>query len=135
MKYVSTCSCGSVSLRTNSEPTRVSICHCFACQKRTGSVFGVQARFLKNQVQTEGKTTQYVRLADEDEKIIYHFCPTCGSTVYWFLESLPEIVGTGIGNFANPNFPVPTVAVFEHRKHSWVEMPKLEIQCFDKINQ
>jgi hypothetical protein len=29
---------------------RVSICHCFACQKRTGSAFGYQARFPREQI-------------------------------------------------------------------------------------
>jgi hypothetical protein len=135
MKHTSTCSCGEVKLTTESEPSRISICHCFACQKRTGSVFGVQARFFRDQVFTEGKTTQYVRVTDDDEKITFHFCPKCGATVFWFLESLPNLIGTGVGNFADPNFPIPTVAVFESRKHPWVEMPGLELEHFDKINQ
>ena len=131
MKYSSSCSCGQVKLTTPSDPTRISICHCFACQKRTGSVFGVQARFLRDQVVTEGKTTQYVRLTEDDDKIVYHFCPQCGATVFWYIESLPELIGTGVGNFTNPNFPTPTVAVYEARKHSWVEMPNLRIEHID----
>lgn len=94
-------------------------------------MFGVQARFLRDQVVTEGKTTQYVRLTEDDDKIVYHFCPQCGATVFWYIESLPELIGTGVGNFTNPNFPTPTVAVYEARKHSWVEFPNLNIEHFD----
>ena len=135
MKHKSSCSCGEVRLTTESVPMRVSICHCFACQKRTGSVFGVQARFLRNQVHTEGVTTQYVRVTEDDEKITFHFCPKCGSTVFWYLESLPDLIGTGVGNFTDPAFPAPTVAVFEFRKHSWIDLPGLRVEHFDKVNQ
>src|SRR5919204_5009000 len=41
------------------ERFRVSICHCLACQRRTGSVFGVQARFDVEQVSTEGAFRRY----------------------------------------------------------------------------
>jgi DNA topoisomerase IB len=39
------CSCGQLAVVTRAEPIRISICHCLACQRRTGSVFGTQARF------------------------------------------------------------------------------------------
>ncbi|MCZ6616567.1 MAG: aldehyde-activating protein, partial [Gammaproteobacteria bacterium] len=39
------CSCGNLRLTARGDPIRVSVCHCHACQRRTGSVFGVQARF------------------------------------------------------------------------------------------
>ena len=84
---------------------------------------------------TEGKTTQYVRIAEDGEKITFHFCPNCGSTVFWYLESLPDLVGTGVGNFTDPGFPTPTVAVFESRKHAWVNLADLQIEHFDQINQ
>lgn len=40
---------------------RISICHCHACQKRTGSAFGVQARFPKDQVVIAGASTAFTR--------------------------------------------------------------------------
>jgi hypothetical protein len=39
------CSCGQLRVTVSGEPVRVSICHCFACQQRTGSSYGYQARF------------------------------------------------------------------------------------------
>ena len=52
------CSCGQLSVTCEGEPVRISICHCNACQKRTGSVFGTQARFPREQVTIEGRSTQ-----------------------------------------------------------------------------
>lgn len=39
------CSCGQLQIEVQGEPVRVSVCHCLACQRRTGSLFGEQARF------------------------------------------------------------------------------------------
>jgi hypothetical protein len=49
-----TCSCGQLRVIAQGEPVRVSICHCRACQRRTGSAFGIQARWPWDQVKTEG---------------------------------------------------------------------------------
>ena len=60
---------------TRGEPTRVSICHCLACQKRTGSVFAAQARFPVDAVVVAGRSRQYVRTGDEGTSARFHFCP------------------------------------------------------------
>ena len=39
------CSCGQFRLEVEGDPIRISVCHCLACQRRTGSAFGAQARF------------------------------------------------------------------------------------------
>ena len=35
---------------------RISMCHCLACQRRTGSAFGVQARWPRDQVESPDGT-------------------------------------------------------------------------------
>jgi len=42
---LASCSCGQLTAQVVGEPVRISICHCLACQRRTGSVFGEQAGF------------------------------------------------------------------------------------------
>ena len=44
------CSCRQLRLTVEGEPELVSLCHCLACQRRTGSAFGVQAAFTSDQV-------------------------------------------------------------------------------------
>ena len=45
------------------------------------------------------------------------------STVYWEGEGFPGYVAVAIGSFADPNFPAPTIAVWEEARHSWVSLP------------
>ena len=59
------CSCGQLRVTVQGEPLRVSVCHCLACQKRTGSVFGQQARFDRSGFAASGDATEFVRVGDE----------------------------------------------------------------------
>ena len=117
------CSCGQLTAEVSGEPVRISICHCLACQRRTGSVFGQQARFPRENVTISGVSTEYVRVGDEGSRIKFHFCPSCGSTVYYEPEGLDDFVTIPVGAFADPAFPPPRVSVYESRKHAWVVPP------------
>ena len=103
------CSCGQLHLSIEGEPSRISMCHCLECQRRTGAVISNQARFRREQVTLAGKATTWVRTAESGNALTFHFCPTCGSTVYWEGEGFPGYVAVAIGNFADPNFPAPTI--------------------------
>jgi hypothetical protein len=61
---------------------QVSVCNCLACRRRTGSVFGMQARRR-------------------------FFCPLCDASVYSWIG--PERIA--VGAFADPGFPAPRVPV------------------------
>ena len=118
------CSCGQLHLEAEGEPVRISMCHCLACQRRTGSAFGMQARFPRERVQIEGRAKEYVRISDEGEPRAFNFCPECGSTVYY--QTDPDLIAVPIGAFADPTFPPPRVSVWEARRHSWVAVPAEE---------
>jgi hypothetical protein len=122
-KRLASCSCGQLTAEVTGEPLRVSICHCLACQRRTGSVFGQQARFRREQVSVSGVSSEYVRVGDAGTCARFHFCPNCGSTVYYEPEALPEFLAIPVGAFADPSFPPPRVSVYEERMHSWVVPP------------
>jgi len=117
------CSCGQLQVRVTSDPLRVSVCHCLACQRRTGSVFGVQARFALSAVTVTGAANEYVRIGDEGSRITFRFCPECGTTVLYTIDRLQDVVAIPVGAFADPTFPGPMYSVYEHRKHGWVSMP------------
>jgi len=117
------CSCGQLSARVTGEPVRVSICHCLACQRRSGSVFAAQARFPRENVAVSGQSTQYTRAGDEGTRASFHFCPQCGATVYYEAEGLEAYLTIPVGAFADPGFPAPTVSVYEERMHRWVVPP------------
>jgi hypothetical protein len=118
------CSCDQLRLWAEGEPVRISICHCLACQRRTGSAFGFQARFPADDVRIEGRYKDYVRISDHGEERVFSFCPECGATVFYKTESAPELVAVPVGAFADPSFPAPRVSVYESRRHPWVELPE-----------
>ncbi|MFO0993595.1 MAG: GFA family protein [Hyphomicrobiales bacterium] len=99
------------------------MCHCLACQRRTGSVFGVQARFRRDQVAISGRSTEFTRKADSGNTLTFRFCPLCGSTVYWTFRAFPDLVAVAVGTFADPTFPAPRHSVFETSRHGWAEAP------------
>ena len=117
------CSCGQLTLTAEGDPIRISMCHCLACQRRTGSAFGIQARFPADRVRVAGRSTEYVRISDEGDERTFRFCPDCGATVFWPLAAVPDAIAVPIGAFADPGFPPPTVSVYGVRRHPWVSLP------------
>jgi hypothetical protein len=112
MTRIAHCCCGSLRAETTGEPS-IGVCHCTECQRRTGSAFGVVALFPKEQVRSEGPSRVYVRGGDSGRKVEFHFCPDCGTTVFWYAEFRSDHVGIAIGAFADPVMPAPAVSVWE----------------------
>jgi len=98
------------------------MCHCLACQRRTGSAFGIQGRFASDNVSVVGRYSDYVRISDEGEERTFHFCPDCGGTVFYTLEAEPDVVAVPVGAFADPDFPPPMRSIYESRRHPWLAM-------------
>ena len=142
------CNCGQLRVTTKGpDPDRVVMCNCYLCQKQTGSAFSLQARFPNEQVTIEGKSTAWKFPIEGAKPVTYrtcagtdgitnsaadvvtsHFCPVCGSTVYYFRKSDPARTGIRVGAFADPTFPPPTFAVYTARRHPWAVMPDLVIE-------
>jgi hypothetical protein len=123
------CGCGRVQVTVEGDPVLVGACNCDFCQKRTGSVVGVQAYFSPDQlVETNGEPKAYDGLevdgvASQDGRPIeYHFCTTCGSTVYWTVNGRSDTatIGVAVGNFVDPEFPPPTREYYTVLRHSWM---------------
>ena len=120
---------------------RISVCHCLACQRRTGSAFGVQARFPSERVRAAGEAAIYERRGDSGGAARFRFCPRCGATVYWTTAppgqppgeaphavpgepggAVADLVAVAVGAFADPAFPPPSVSVYEERQHAFVQL-------------
>jgi hypothetical protein len=126
MTRTAECACGRLRVTIEHEPAAVVTCHCDFCQRRTGSAFQVSAVFpddgsiaitgeskIYNGLETNGVGT-----ANGDD-VTYHFCPTCGSTVFWTFEGRPIMV-IAVGNFADPDFPAPTAELHSPYRHHWL---------------
>jgi hypothetical protein len=119
------CHCGQLRLEVTGDPFAVSICNCLACQRRTGSAFGMQAGFKAEQVQVTGRFNDFTRVSGEADRKehVFHFCPDCGSQVFYTEPSEPDLVVVSVGSFADPTFPPPTESGYDSRRHPWVGLP------------
>lgn len=117
------CYCGQLQIEVRGEPRAVGVCHCLACQKRTGSVFAALAGFAAPYTVT-GTATEFVRTGDQGAKFRFRFCPMCGSTVFHTEEGYEDRwVAVAVGAFGDPAFPSPRSSVYDSRRHPWVRMP------------
>jgi hypothetical protein len=110
-------------IEVQGEPLGVGVCHCLACQRRTGSVFAALARFAAPYT-VSGTATEYVRIGDQGAKFRFRFCPVCGTTVFHTEQGSDRAsVSVAVGAFADPDFPPPQRAIHDCRRHPWVRLP------------
>ena len=119
------CHCGQLRLEVRGEPLAISICNCLACQRRTGSAFGMQAGFKTDQVDVNGRYKDFSRISDEadEREHVFHFCPECGSQVFYTEPDEPDLIVVSVGAFADPTFPPPTRSGYDSSRHPWVGLP------------
>ncbi len=133
MTRVAQCHCGQVRVACEGEPYPVVMCSCQLCQRRTGSPIHIGAWFAIEDVTIDGETKAYTRnTGDQGTEFTFNFCPNCGTSIWWGGDSdgpLAGRIGVAGGCFADPDFPPPTVALYEKRRHPWVSTPE-GITCF-----
>jgi hypothetical protein len=104
------------------------VCHCHACQLRSGSAFAAQARWPNEAVSITGEARVWQRAADSGRVARYSFCPECGSTVAYVIEGWPGVTAIPIGAFAGTPVPAPRFSVYESRQHYWAAVLGDEVE-------
>jgi hypothetical protein len=103
-------------------------------------VFSVQARLPIEHVKVEGRSTAWTVPSDSKKPAsrcdsmggTYHFCPECGSTLYWEISNAPDILGVAVGGFTDPTFPPPMISGFESYGARWaMNVSELEMPHFE----
>lgn len=119
---IARCSCGALKVTVPGPPQMVIACHCLECQRRTGSAFGLGAFYPSDAVTVAGASKVYSRHGESGGKVNTHFCPECGTSLFWRAERLPEMIAVAVGAFENPAFCAPAISTFERSKHSCYEV-------------
>ena len=123
MQRTAQCQCGSLRAIASGEPDIVNVCHCISCQRRTGAVMHSGAYYKRSKVRLEGESKLYVRTTESGRQLRFRFCQNCGTSVYWEADLRPDHYGIAVGAFADPQFPAPTLSVWEDTIHSWINLP------------
>lgn len=117
------CSCGQLSATCVGEPVRISVCHCLDCKRRTGSAFSYNVRFAEADVAIEGRALQFTRVGEQGGRVIYSFCPDCGTTVHYRIDAQPGLTAIPVGAFADSSFPPPFQSFYhDSRRCEWVDI-------------
>lgn len=117
------CQCGQLTLTVPERPLLTIACHCLACQRRTGAPFGVQYYYWGREVAIAGEAKPYKRVSDAGHDVETHFCPHCGSTVFFKLAKRPDLIGVAVGAISEPVSSAPMWSIWEEVKHPWVDIP------------
>jgi hypothetical protein len=120
--YTGGCSCGSIRFAL-SEYLYVLTCHCSACKKRTGSVFGISVVAENHGItQISGRSQKYTRIAESGRPVHYEFCPACATTVLWRIEAAPERTIFAGGAFDDMRALDPAGEMYHENKLSWARV-------------
>jgi hypothetical protein len=106
MQHTGGCVCGAVRFKTTGEPSRVTICHCTWCQRRTGTAFGTEVVFSSDQVEMTGaEIARYRHVSDESGRWLeVEFCRRCGTNLGFTLEAVPGVRTLPAGAFDDPTW-------------------------------
>ena len=115
MQHTGGCMCGAVRFKTTGEPSRVTICHCTWCQRRTGTAFGTEVVFNDEQVEMTGDIARYRHVSDESGRWLeVEFCPRCGTNFGFTLEAVPGVRTLPAGTFDDPAWITADRYKFRH---------------------
>jgi len=120
MERTGKCHCGSLQVIVTGEPDRVYLCHCKACQRRTGTSFHFGATYPKaaRRRAKDLRARRGQRLPDS-----ISFLPELRQ--HRLLGRGPQLGGLrGRGGaFDTSAFPPPNDSIFEESMHPWLGMP------------
>lgn len=123
-KRTARCGCGALTVEARGEPAHVYVCSCVVCRQISGSAFTYAAIFPESAVTIAGENRGWPHRGESGRLTEHHFCPICGSTLYFRNEALPGLIGVSAGCFPETDFPAPKTAYWSSRGHDWVAMPE-----------
>jgi hypothetical protein len=120
------CACGAGSITVAGDPRLNGVCHCTNCKQRTGSAFGISCYFPRSAVtRRHGPTSVYAfHHAAQKHDQERHFCPSCGTTLFWYVSTLPDLIGIAGGCFGESDLPAPSASYTHAKKYPWVTLPE-----------
>ncbi|WP_196257638.1 GFA family protein [Pelagibacterium limicola] len=119
-----TCACGSVSVAVDGRALSMLLCSCRDCRKATGTGHSGFVIMRRDDVTVSGETRHFTKIANSGSEISRHFCPICGTPVYGVTARSPALILLPVGLFTEPDWFVPTQAIFSRSHLVWDALPE-----------
>lgn len=122
------CHCGAVRYRIEGELIYAAVCHCDDCRRSAGAItVGWTAYPVGGLTIEQGETREYASFENGRR----HFCPTCGTGLFYYNEaSLPGVVDIQLATLDDPENHAPAIHVQTADELPWeaglADLPRFE---------
>ena len=99
--YEGSCLCGNIHYRIEGELSDFGYCHCTSCRKASGSAHGANAGLERTNF-TVSDPSGVLREYESSPGKFRAFCSNCGSPLYAYLTTTPELVRVRLGTLDTP---------------------------------
>jgi hypothetical protein len=116
--YEGSCLCQSVRYRIDGELGDFGYCHCKSCRKASGSAHGANAPVDRARFQLlSGESALREYESSPGKRRV--FCGTCGSPIYAYVTSTPDVLRVRLGSLDTPFAKQPRAHTFVSDKAPW----------------
>jgi hypothetical protein len=119
------CTCRTVRYQMMDQPMIVHCCHCYWCQRETGSAFAVNAMIESDRVKLLCGEPEFVITptnSGKGQRVAR--CPHCRIAVWSHYSGLGEVVRfLRVGTLDEPWRLPPDVHIYTDSKQPWVQLP------------
>ncbi len=120
--FKGSCLCGDVRYEVRGELGDFGYCHCTSCRKASGSAFGANSPVDRERF-TLLRGEASLRELESSPGKLRVFCSRCGSPLYAYLRSTPDILRLRLGSLDTPFDKRVKAHTFVSDKASWENVP------------
>ncbi len=124
VKVTGGCACGDVRFGFYEPTTFKGACFCRACQYASGGGPAYAVGVPRDQFRvTKGRPAEFATLSEAGNLVTRVFCSTCGTHLYAYSETTPDVCSVKVGALDDPSRFKPRVQTWTseaqpwHRKH------------------
>jgi hypothetical protein len=115
------CHCGKVTFKTQTDPDKVMICNCAACQTLSGAPFRAIAHAPIKSFQVVAETKAYVKVAESGSNRAQVFCPECATPLYSSAVKDPAAVILRLGCITERDQLTPSFQLWQRSAAPWLQ--------------
>ncbi len=119
------CLCGALTYRSSAIPLTVWACHCTDCQDATNSDYQLTVLWQAEKFShVSGDFKVWRRTGDSGRDLKIHFCPECGSRVFYHIDSGAgsQIMFTPGGTLDDKGWVKPVANLWTVSARPWVNI-------------
>ena len=122
-KLLAQCGCGKLKVELDGVTASRFLCCCSECQRRSGAPFSVSWYYDTDTARhLEGDYGTFPRVGTKGTHYNFHFCTSCGSSVFWTVDN-SKAIGVAAGCVPASHHVPPIKAVWVGARADWVDLP------------